>query len=72
MFEEYRTYAEERLKSLNLRLRIMEGSQQRRIEIHGEPSPEFARQINYLKENIRTWESRVRVYAQYGEESAEV
>lgn len=72
MFEEYRTYAEERLKSLKLRLQIMEGSQKRRIELHGEPSPEFERQINYLKENIRTWESRVRMYTQYEKEPAEV
>lgn len=61
MFEEYRTYAEERLKSLRLRLGIMENSQRRRIEQHGEASPEFERQITYLKENIKKWEGYAQI-----------
>ena len=61
MFEEYRTYAKERVKSLRLRLKIMESAQQRKIETEGETSPEFERQINYLRENIKKWESYAQI-----------
>lgn len=65
MFEEYRAYAEERLKSLKMRLQIMENSQQRHIKLRGSESPEIGRQIELLRENIQKWENNVYVFTKY-------
>ena len=56
MLSEYRKYAEDRVNSCKLRLRIMESSQERHVRLHGSPSEEFERQIQLLNQSIQKWE----------------